>query len=166
MNPDVQHVADRQAIQNVLYTYCRALDRMDRNLALSVFNPGAVVHYHGMFEGTCQGFIDWVWQAHAGMQRHCHQVSNILIDLDGDLATSEAYVTITLWLNADQQGRTFESLNHGRYLDRWRRVDGHWGLVEREHVLDMQRLTEVEPGDLVSEQSRRDPMDASYRFLS
>ena len=88
----LQSLLDRDAIRDVLSRYCRGLDRMDRPLADTVWHPGGTALYDGIFEGTGAGFLDWVWEAHANMDRHSHQITNVLVELDGDRATSEAYV--------------------------------------------------------------------------
>ena len=92
----LQSLLDRDAIRDVLSRYCRGLDRMDRPLADTVWHPEGTALYEGIFEGTGAGFLDWVWEAHANMDRHSHQITNVLIELDGDRATSEAYVTVVL----------------------------------------------------------------------
>ena len=90
----VQQLFDKQAISEVIYNYCRGLDRMDRDLASTIWHEGGTADYGAyMFQGTGAGFIDWVWLQHAGMDRHSHQISNILIEVDGDGAVSESYVT-------------------------------------------------------------------------
>ena len=89
----LQSLLDRDAIRDVLSRYCRGLDRMDRPLADTVWHPEGTALYEGIFEGTGAGFLDWVWEAHANMDRHSHQITNVLIELDGDRATSEAYVS-------------------------------------------------------------------------
>jgi hypothetical protein len=38
------------------------------------------------------------------MDRHSHQSNNVLIEVDGDTAISEAYVTVSLWALANKQG--------------------------------------------------------------
>src|SRR5438477_89804 len=39
-NDELETLAAKQAITEVIYRYCRGLDRMDRALALSVWHPG------------------------------------------------------------------------------------------------------------------------------
>ena len=154
----------KEAIRKVLYTYCRALDRMDRPLASTVFHPGATAHYDGIFEGTGEGFLDWVWESHAAMDRHSHQIANTVIEVDGDRATSEAYVTVVLWTRPEADGKQREIVGRGRYIDRMERRDGVWGIVHRLHLLDQSSLhaPEVLP---VSEGSRRTVEDGSYSIL-
>jgi len=156
-------VADKQAIYDVLCTYCRALDRMDKTLAYSVWTETSTAHYHDIFEGSGQGFIDWVWEAHSGMERHSHQIGNHLIRLDGDRASSETYVTVTLWTNVDEAGQQQEIIGKGRYLDTWLKREGSWRIASREHVLDIQTVQKLQRG-YVNAVSSRDSSDPSYQL--
>ena len=158
-------LADKDAIRDVLYTYCRALDRMDRPLASTVWHPGATAHYDGIYEGTGEGFLDWVWKSHAAMERHSHQITNTLIRIDGDHATSEAYVTVVLWTLPDTQGRQRELVGRGRYIDRLEKREGVWAIVHRLHLLDQSSDFPLGRAD-VSEGSRRDATDGSYSILN
>ena len=161
----LQSLLDRDAIRDVLSRYCRGLDRMDRPLADTVWHPEGTALYEGIFEGTGAGFLDWVWEAHANMDRHSHQITNVLVELDGDRATSEAYVTVVLWTRPDADRKQLELVGRGRYLDRWERRAGKWGIVHRLHLLDMSSVFPLEHAD-VSCGSRRDPKDLSYEFFS
>lgn len=162
---EIQRVLDQQAIRDVLARYCRGLDRMDREMADTVWHPGGTALYEGIFEGTGHGFLDWVWEAHAAMERHSHQITQSLIDVDGETATSEAYVTVVLWTLPDADGRQRELVGRGRYLDRWEKRDGRWAITHRVHVLDLSSdfpLTRAE----VSEGSARDLSDRSFEFIA
>jgi hypothetical protein len=161
----LQRLADQQAIRDVLSNYCRGLDRMDKTLANRVWWEGGTAFYDGIFEGTGHGFIEWVWEAHAGMERHSHQITNVLIDLDGDDATSEAYVTVVLWTLPDAEGRQNELVGRGRYLDRWSKRAGRWAIEHRTHLLDMSTALPLTRGD-VSAGSTRDARDLSYEFMA
>ena len=151
----------RLDIRDVLSRYCRGLDRMDKNMAYSVFSDDCVAHYHDMYEGTGHGFVDWVWAAHEGMQCHSHQITNVLIEVDGDRATSEAYVTVALWTNPPE---VQEIIARGRYLDRWQLQQGHWFIVQREHILDLQGSNGIPDTAAPNSVSMRSSDDASYRF--
>lgn len=156
----------KQEIRDVLSRYCRGLDRMDREMAMAVFHPDAPANYIGMYEGTGHGFIDWVWQAHESMERHSHQITNVLVDVDLDAATavSEAYVTVCLWTVPDAHGNQLEIVARSRYLDRWAERDGRWAISDRTHVLDMQVGRPVALHDSNAE-SRRDPSDPSFALF-
>jgi hypothetical protein len=163
MDPLIAELADKAAIRDVLSRYCRGLDRMDKPMAYSVFAAEATANYYGIYTGTGHGFIDWVWGAHLTMTSHSHQITNVLIELTGDSAVSEAYVTVVL----QQQRETgaVEMQARGRYLDRWSKRDGRWVIVEREHVIDTQsEMPLAATGKSV--ESRRDERDISFKFLS
>ena len=164
MTQSIEDVIAKQSIRDVLSNYCRGLDRMDKPLAYSVFFDDATAVYFDMYEGSGHGFIDWVWDAHATMQRHSHQINNVLVKVDGDTATSEAYVTVTLWTLPDEHGAQNEIVGRGRYLDRWQHRDGRWAIIERQHVMDLHTVHALVAGP-VNEQSRRDTEDPSYRLI-
>lgn len=138
---------------------------MDKALADSVFWPDCQVDYHGIFSGTGHEFVAWVWQAHAAMERHSHQISNVLVEFTGDVtAVSEAYVTVCLWTQPDAQGQQQEITARGRYLDRLEKRDGRWAIARREHVVDMHTAMPLQRA-AVSDYSSRDASDASWHYF-
>jgi hypothetical protein len=157
-------VIARQAIRDVLSRYCRGLDRMDKAMAYSVFHADASALYHDMYEGSGHGFVDWVWEAHRYMERHSHQITNVLAEVNGDTASSEAYVTVVLWTLPDDAGEQTEIVVRGRYLDRWKCIDGQWMIMQREHVLDMHSEYTLKSGP-VGPASRRDSSDPSFAYI-
>jgi hypothetical protein len=158
----------KQAITEVLYRYCRALDRMDRDAALAIWHPGGTADYRPFFQGTGAEFVDWVWVQHEGMTGHSHQITNALVEVDGDTAVSESYVTVTLQ-SAAGPDRTAETVVRGRYLDRWSLRDGRWAVDERRHVPDLQSVTLHDAAmtgiDKHEGGSSRDGNDPSRDFL-
>ena len=175
LNNDIDTLLAKQNIRDVLSHYCRGLDRMDKTLARSVFDDDAPAHYYDVYQGTGHGFIDYVWQAHATMQRHSHQISNVLIDVHGDTAVSESYVTVLLWTKPDSDGQQREIVIRGRYLDRWRRRQQQWVIVNRIHVVDTHTVSDlcsdasgqksaVYKGP-VSEQSAANQTDPSFELF-
>ena len=116
----------KQAITEVIYRYCRALDRMDRELADTVWHAEGTADYGPTFQGSAAGLLDRRWSNHAKLLGHSHQVTNILIEVRGDNAGSESYVTGTLW-NLSHSGVLTHMVALGRYIDRWspRRCLGH-----------------------------------------
>lgn len=161
---DLEKLLDKESIREVLARYCRGLDRMDKAMAYSVWWDGGTAFYDGIFEGTGHGFIDWVWESHAGMERHSHQITNVLIDVDASQATSEAYVTVVLWTLPDAEGKQTEIVGRGRYLDRWSKREGIWAIEHRIHLLDMSTMLPLTRGD-VSAGSSRDETDPSFDFV-
>lgn len=131
MNLDV--LAAKQAITEQLHRYCHGLDRFDRAMA-DIWHPGGTASYGGIFEGTGAGFLDWVWPVHEGFETTSHQVTNILIEVDGDRATSETYVTVCL------RSTDADIVDRGRYSDTWSFRDGRWGIDARTFTDDIQQI--------------------------
>lgn len=163
----LETLAAKQAIRDALSRYCRGLDRMDREMAEDVWHADGTADYLGIYEGTGHGFVEWVWGAHAAMERHSHQITNVLIELgdDGEHATSESYVTVVLWTLPDAEGRQFELVGRGRYLDRWEKRGGRWAIAHRVHVLDLSSEHPLTRAD-VPEESRRDEQDPSFGYIA
>lgn len=154
----------KQAIYEVLCNYCRALDRMDKALAYSVWHADGAALYHDFYQGSGHGFVDWVWQAHAALERHSHQIANHLIRVEGDTAKSETYITVTLWTLPDADNKQLEIIGKGRYLDRWSRRNGVWAIDHREYIQDMQTIAQLQRGE-VNKLSARDSSDPSFRLF-
>jgi hypothetical protein len=162
---DIRKILDRQEIYDALCRYCRGLDRMDKAMAYSVWHADGTALYHGMYEGTGHGFVDWVWEAHEHMERHSHQIANSLIEIDGDTAKSETYITVVLWTNPDSAGKQMEVVGKGRYVDKWAKRSGKWAIAHREHIYDMETIHDLNRGD-VGEISQRNVTDPSFRVIS
>lgn len=156
-------LADHQAITDQIYSYCRAMDRIDHQLGYSIWHEGGTALYGPMFSGTGRGFIDWVCEQHSGMLSHSHQVSNILIRLDGDKAGSESYVTAALRLRLE--GKLMQMTARGRYIDRWSRRDGRWAIDHRIYMHDFDEMREITT-TLTEGWGRRDLQDSSYEVLN
>lgn len=157
----------KQEITERIYEYCRGLDRMDRALASTVWHPGGTAHYGDWFRGTGEGFLDWVWVSHEALAAHSHQISNVLIRVDGDRAVSESYVTVTLRSRV-QDGHAADTVTRGRYVDEWDRRDGRWAIAHRTYVQDI-GSTYVVPEALAdtpgAPAGARDETDPSYRVF-
>ncbi len=165
LEDEMRVLLDKQALRDVLSRYCRGLDRMDKEMAYAVWHDDGTAFYDGIFEGTGHGFVDWVWEAHAPLERHSHQITNVLCEIDGDRATSESYVTVVLWTRPDQQGQQHELVGRGRYLDRWSKSEGGWAIEHRIHLLDLSSSFPLTRAD-VSVGSTRDLKDPSFDYIS
>lgn len=164
MTVSLDELADRQAILDQLHRYCRAMDRMDHELGYSIWHHGGTADYGtANFVGSGRDFIDHVNRQHAHLLAHSHQVANVLIELDGDRAGSEAYCTATLHMQRDD--KRLRMLVHSRYVDRWSRRDGRWAIDHRIAVMDLAEVAEITPMPLHREGSR-DRSDPSYAVLT
>lgn len=158
-----EQLADKFAITEQIYRYCRSVDRLDVPLGHAVFHEDATADYSPAgYTGPARGAIDWICAAHAGLAAHSHQVTNVLIALDGDRAGSEAYVTATLRIERDGKCMLMEVWS--RYCDRWSRRDGVWRIDHRDAVTDYDSIREVTPMKR-HERGRRDAQDPSYSAL-
>ena len=61
--------------------------------------------------------------------RTSHNLTNLLIDLDGDVATAESYCVTFARIKAD--GQYYHSFTGARMIDRLERRDGSWGIAHR-----------------------------------
>lgn len=157
-------VADRQAIIELIYRYCRAIDRMDAELGYSVWHEGAVADYGQTFYcGTGRGVIDHINSKHQHALAHCHRVANIVIDLDGDRAASESYVMATVHAMFGEQRK--QVTVWGRYIDQWSRRNGQWGINKRIFLQDFDEIHDVTPLSDAN-RGRRDREDLSYTVLT
>lgn len=155
--------ADKLAITEQIYRYCRSVDRLDVPLGHSVFHADATVDYGPAgFVGGGWAAIDWICASHGQMLAHSHQVTNVLVSVDGDGAGSEAYCTATLRM--EREGRILQIEVWSRYCDRWSRRDGVWRIDHRDAVIDFDSIREVTPMK-VHERAHRDPRDPSYAAL-
>lgn len=156
-------LADKEAIRQQLYNYCRAVDRLDAQLGYRVWHEDGTADYGvDVYRGSGRGLIDHVITAHGRLIAHSHQVTNVLIRLEGDLASSEAYHIACLQMERD--ARLIEMRVQGRYLDRWSRRDGHWAIDHRQTIRDLDSVGPVEALGATGRGSR-DRTDPSYGVL-
>lgn len=159
----MQALADRQAITDLIYRYCRAMDRIDAELGYTIWHEDGVADYgEAIYQGSGRGFIDWVCDSHRNMRVHSHQISNIIIELDGERAGSEAYVTATLRLSDGPQQKQITTWC--RYIDQWSRRNGRWGIDKRVTIIDFDEIRDVTPMGQPTV-GRRDRDDPSYAAL-
>ena len=179
MNSDreqaINSLIAKQAITEALYRYCRGEDRIDGKLSASAWHPDgtATYGYEGeLFDGTVGDYIQYSHRALARFTGTSHQISNVLIEVEGNLAASEAYVTARMWniANGDQ---ILHRVAIGRYLDRWSFRGGVWAIDHRDFVFDFfYSADSVEPPEeqeymdrLPRFEGRHDSSDPSYRLL-
>lgn len=134
-------VQDRQQITDLIYRYCRAVDRLDLELGYSVWHGDGLAEYEAFYSGTGRGVIDKICAQHRLTLGHSHQISNVIIELDGEHAGSESYVTATLRL---RDGERLKQITvWSRYIDRWSRRGGRWGIDKRIAIRDFEEVREV-----------------------
>lgn len=160
----LQHLVDRQAIQEKIYQYCRAVDRLDIALGHSIWHDNSVADYGEFYYGEGPGVIDLICKQHEQTLYHSHQVTNIIINLNGDLAGSESYVTANLRV---QQGDSLLQMTvWSRYIDSWSRRHGRWAIDRRKTVVDFDEIRETTPLSKLESDGLRNSNDPSYHVLS
>jgi hypothetical protein len=155
-------LAARQAITDHIYRYCRAVDRLDIPLGHSIWHAGGVADYPGYYQGPGPGVIDLICENHRGLLHHSHQVTNILIALNGEAAGSESYCTATLRLQ--RGGALVQMMVWSRYIDSWSLKNGRWALDKRIAIRDFDEMREV-TAMAQYDVGRRDAGDPSYAVL-
>jgi ketosteroid isomerase-like protein len=188
-SPEIQELIDRQKIYHVLTSYCRALDRCDVELMKSVYWEDGHDD-HGVFAGNAQEFAEFIIK---GIQDWFevtqHSISNIHMELQGDVAFTEAYLfafhkvsgnpkKVGDWFGENYakkfQGLTGAGTAHnffygGRYFDRFEKRQGTWRIAKRTVIMDWnlnQPSTEIRDDGLFKTlqiMGRRDRSDPIYQ---
>ncbi len=165
----MQELLDKQAITELIYTYPRGLDRLDRDILLSIGHPDAKMKFGNTVFPSWSAYVDWLIKAHNDMVGNNHRITNILIKVDGDKAVSECTGTATLLVPKEGDASLYEERwMHSRYLDTWSRRDGKWALDDRKTVIDYRRISYVPTADVkknyqIGGRTGRD--DASYKLF-
>lgn len=121
--------ADRVAIRELVYRYCRGIDRLDMDLVRSCYHPGALDHHIG-FDGPIEEYLAWVEPKVRGFDGTMHLVANQLVELAGSRALSETYGMSVHWgTPADRPSLNFTS--GFRYIDLTEKRGGQWRILER-----------------------------------
>jgi uncharacterized protein (TIGR02246 family) len=125
-------VEDHEEIRQLMARYCQLLDTQDAAGWASLFSEDGVLDLGGTrTQGTeaLQAYVHGLRAAHQNSPIR-HLVTNVVINVDGDDATSQSYVVLLNPGAPTPIGMT------GTYDDRLRRIDGRWRLVQRHLVPD------------------------------
>jgi ketosteroid isomerase-like protein len=157
-------IADRIEIQDCLYRYARAVDRLDyEGIAACYFDDA--IDTHGSYTGPVDGLVEDIRGRHGSIDSAQHFVTNVLIDFDADdVAFVESYCLAYLRQRLeDGRASQSEMVSRCRYVDRFERRDGRWAIAERVVVFDETLsvdVVDIRRGDWVI--SRRDKSDPVY----
>jgi SnoaL-like domain len=167
----LDEMMDKQALTELVYDYCRAVDRVDQEFLASLYHRDAFDD-HGIFgSGPVQNFLSVTAQHQQqpfGIVHH--NITNVRLHVAGDYAEGESYVQAFHVI--DSPDGPFDMIFIGRYLDKFERRDGLWKFKHRRPVLDMcyrfakSGMTLEDPltsGFYVGHNGPRDP---SYAFFS
>jgi hypothetical protein len=165
MEPAVEALIAKQAITEVVYRYCRGVDRFDRELVRDCYWPEATDE-HGSFTGTRDEYLTWLFERMLPRFTWSqHFVGNVLIDqldLVAGRAKCETY-------GQSRHHRPSEVPEHNlisgfRYVDDFERRAGEWRIarricpVEWVRVDDASMFFEAAPTHRRGTRDRHDPV--------
>lgn len=135
----------KQAITELVYRYCRGVDRVDRELVASCYWPEATDE-HGSFLGTRDEYVAWLFDRVLPRYRMtCHFVGNVLVDrldLDAGRAKCESYGFARHEID-DPQRPEHMLMSGFRYVDDLERRRGEWRIRRRICTLEWTRVDDV-----------------------
>ena len=164
MGEDLQMVIDKQALAELVYSYCRACDRRDFALLRTLYHDDAIDDHGAMFRGSADEYVAWLPGVMANFEATVHSISNALFVVRGDEAQGELY---THAYHRTPVPDAREILIGGRYLDRYARRAGRWKFLHRSLALDWVRVEPVDAcayGEFAAgaPRGRTDASDPSY----
>ena len=140
----LQLLVDKQDITEVLYRYCRGIDRRDYELVRSCYQADAIDD-HGDFRGSVDEFLAYVQRGLPVFERTMHFIGNVLIDVDGDTARAESYIVAHHHL-ATSRSKPERDFSVGlRYVDDFARDRGSWLIAARVCAFEWARIDPVGP---------------------
>ncbi|TFZ07739.1 nuclear transport factor 2 family protein [Ramlibacter humi] len=179
-------IRDRLQIQDLMYRWCRAVDRLDKQGMLDIFWPGAI-DSHGPYIGPAEGLVEWILVRHKPIATSSHFVGNLLIEFaSDDVALVETYVrTIQQYPPeaksqlaqltggaAGEPGGAMDMFTSSRYLDRMERRDGEWRIAHRDLIQDWKQIADVKypalapkEGWIIGRRDGTDQMQAERKRL-
>jgi ketosteroid isomerase-like protein len=166
MSDAIQQLIDKEAICSVIYRLARAVDRRDLAQLQSCYHHDALED-HGAYVGSAAKFCELASTPPGIYERMHHNVGTIHIELDGDMARSEAYVCASGRLIAPGADGSVQSRSiYARYIDRFERRDGEWRIAQRIVVKDWTDVRAITDPDEDYPLSRNGPEDISYTHVS
>lgn len=138
---EIYEYVEKAKIVEVLFRYCRGVDRADGDTLKSAFWPDARDE-HSFFQGNAHDYADFMVANAGKFGTTSHVVTNWSIDLQGDVAFVESY-----GMGIDQgamiDGKPTFLLAVGRNLDRFEKRDGEWRIALRRIVYDLNQTAEM-----------------------
>lgn len=123
----------KQELREISLAYCRAVDRGDQQLFAGLFTDAAKVSVDG-YDGDAAGFAAQQETGKPGLVRCFHSVSTDYSEINGDEAVGATY--LIRFDTAQVEGQERDTIQGGRFLDRFQCVDGIWKISERRYVVE------------------------------
>ena len=119
-------------IQQKIYFYGWCIDHRKFDALDELFLPDAIVHYD-VQDGTRAPWREmkgWLPQGLEVFRTTQHNMSNPMVELEGDRARSRTYAHL-IHVQELRDGGTSVMRHHAIYRDEWVRLDGAWRLGKR-----------------------------------
>lgn len=132
--PDLDELASRLEIQNVIANYAHAVDRRDFDTVRDCYHEDAYDD-HGRYKGGLDGLIDYMHSLADKLNSTYHLMGVPYIVVKGDKAWAETFSIYRRDLKGDSP-----VLAGLRYADKFERRDGRWRIAHRLVILDWEHL--------------------------
>ncbi|MGI5519101.1 nuclear transport factor 2 family protein [Streptomyces sp. CA-106131] len=161
--PDLETLADKLALTELVARLEQAVDRKDREEILACYSQKSFDD-HGRWRGSGEEFAEFICN-NPGFTTASkfiyHLMGQSIFEIEGDEAYGESY--FAYWMQTSED-RLYQSI--GRYLDYFERADDGWRITYRRVVMEWD-------GTLVAENAvpgghfrgTRDKTDPLYKRL-
>jgi len=144
----LQTMIAKEEIRDLVYAYCRAIDRKDFALLSQLYHPGAGDEHGSNPSGTAEEFFAILPPMMEAAETLQHNITNHYIKVDGDYAEGEAYLVAHTVVNMNNERYAF--LQGARYLDKYERRNGVWKFAHRRVLADWLQRYGTDPDDLAT----------------
>ena len=134
-------MADRFTIRELIESWALWRDSGDWDRFATVWHDDGWM-VSTWFEADASEFIARSAAGFENGRQGIHVLGGISIDLSGERAVSQTRMEIIR--RASVHGVRVEVSCHGRFVDAWEKRQGRWGLVHRQPVYEMDRMTPVD----------------------
>lgn len=143
---NVDDLIDHHDIRQTLYRYCRGIDRRDYDLVRGCYHPDATDD-HGPYTGDVDGFIEYIRAELPRFEPTMHSISNVLIEIEGLSARTEAYTVAYHRLRPSSRKPERDFVVGLRYVDQFDKREGKWAISDRQCVFSWARMDPVNTTD-------------------
>ncbi len=130
----VDVLASRAAIEEVVLDYARGNDHADEAMIRACFWPESTTK-HGGFDGTSAGFADFAMRILPKLKYSKHHITNVSIRVKGNRALCESYY-YAHHVRDRKDGGEEDAFFEGRYIDLFERRAGVWKIIRRRGMTD------------------------------
>jgi len=130
----VAEIADRLAINELMYRYARMVDFRQWELFDQVFTADATCDYtsSGGTKGSAREVMAWLDRALAPWPTNLHFVTNLSINFEPDGNAAQATCYFLGPMARGTIGSQLAITNAGLYIDQLKRTSDGWRITERE----------------------------------